>query len=179
MSKRHFEAIAVAIKAQAENFPNGQAAQALFLLADDLCDVFRDANPRFDAERFMEACGMEAPCLMPARTPEREQFLADVLITAVEGGVNYWAHTSEYRWLGGPKRTRVVLCDMEGDEKEHFVTIETIAEGLATIRKGSGLNKSIMAAILLGDTNNDGGEIDSDAADCIVQAGIFGEVIYG
>ena len=30
--------------------------------------------------------------------PSREGFLADVIVTAVEGGIGYWADVQEYRW---------------------------------------------------------------------------------
>lgn len=32
------------------------------------------------------------------RTPERAQFLADIITTAVEGGIGYWSTVSVYRW---------------------------------------------------------------------------------
>ena len=33
------------------------------------------------------------------RTKEREQFLGDIITTAVEGGTGYWAQVSQYQWI--------------------------------------------------------------------------------
>ena len=41
------------------------------------------------------------------------------------------------------------------------------------------INPQVLADILLGDNLNDAGVIDSTAADCIIQAGLFGEIVYG
>lgn len=42
----------------------------------------------------------------------REQFLDDVITTAVEGGINYWAFVDEYTWSDdGP--TSVIVIDTE------------------------------------------------------------------
>jgi hypothetical protein len=56
MSKKHFEAIARTIRFQvdaADTYVRG----ILRDLADDLCTEFRAANPNFDRDRFMKACG--------------------------------------------------------------------------------------------------------------------------
>jgi hypothetical protein len=41
---------------------------------------------------------------MTARSAEREEFLASIVTTAVEGGTGYWATVSEYEWDGLPDR---------------------------------------------------------------------------
>jgi len=51
--------------------------------------------------------------------------------------------------------------------------LRAIIEGRAHV--SDGLRKLIAGA----DATNDCGDIDAEAADCIVQAGLFGEVIYG
>lgn len=44
--------------------------------------------------------GVTPERVLPARdrTPERAEFLSDVLTTAVEGGIGYWSSVSDYRW---------------------------------------------------------------------------------
>lgn len=144
---------------------------------------------------------------MPARSPEREQFLADVIICAVEGGTGYWAMAAGYRWADiTPAETRVTLIEDEhgplfndacrvfadthgrkpkidemlDQEGVHRVTIDTIAEGLSKIRSGHvRMNSTLLGTILNADTENDAGEIDADGADAIVQAALFGELVYG
>lgn len=48
----------------------------------------------------------------PERTQARKQFLHNVFVTALEGGINYWAATEEYHWGtdGGAK----VVDDLDG-----------------------------------------------------------------
>lgn len=144
---------------------------------------------------------------MSKRTKEREQFLADIIVGAVEGGCSYWARSVAYRWSDeAPATTRVLLIDMEQEEEFYgevnaleaelgrkvklaeadaltgasLVTIDTVAKGLGKIKRNEvKLNSTLKKEILLGDSENDGGYIDADGADVIVQAAIFGEVVYG
>lgn len=117
---------------------------------------------------------------------ERQIFLQDVWTTAVEGGIGYWSQIEGYRWsdedpstMGGTlHELNDETDDFDGDQ--HVVTMGTITKGLGRIRRGEvTMNDRLRDAILLANRTNDAGEIDSDAADVIVQAGIFGEVVYG
>jgi hypothetical protein len=129
-------------------------------------------------------------------TAAREQFLADVITTAVEGGVGYWSQCSQYQWTdpsmesgrlrvvvgeGRPDEgTRATIEDMEDDNREHHITPSVIQNGIGKIKSGKvGVNKQIRTWIAEGDAENDAGMIDADCADVIVQAGLFGEVRYG
>lgn len=64
MSKKHFIAIAAKIREQLETtraiecLPiKVQRITALIQTARNLCEVFADANPRFQSHRFLVACG--------------------------------------------------------------------------------------------------------------------------
>lgn len=58
MTKKHFIKIAAAIGLQVEQWAEGtEGHDTLRELADDLCDIFKRINPRFDKDRFMAACG--------------------------------------------------------------------------------------------------------------------------
>ena len=60
------------------------------------------------------------------------------------------------------------------------VTPDVIQAGIDKVKSGAiELNKDILKAILVADVINDAGDIDSDAADCIVQAALFDEIVYG
>ena len=118
---------------------------------------------------------------------ERVDFLASMLVTAVEGGVNYWAEVRNYRWAfaedgsGRLVSASVELRDAEADGVEWMpVTLDTVERGIDRIKKGGvSLARSLMAAILLGDLNPEyAGDIDSEAADCIIQVGLLGDIIY-
>lgn len=128
------------------------------------------------------------------RTDERKQFLTDVLTTAVEGGINYWAAVSGYRWDVPLGEARVDVWESEeadddfgthwpSDYVPKHVTIDTIAHGIAVLTEqrkdaqpGSYWRSGFLAA---NRTNGDEGDYDAGIADDILQAGIFGEVVYG
>lgn len=117
---------------------------------------------------------------MPARTDERATFLADIIIAAVEGGTGYWASVSAYKWTLGPELTTATLHPEDEPDTSHVVTLDTIAHGIAVIRREEHLARvDIRTAILQADRYSDAGDIDADAADVIVQAALFGELVYG
>lgn len=121
-----------------------------------------------------------------ARSKERAEFLQDVLITAVEGGTGYWAAVSGYRYDDDkPETASVTLHPLNDDTGEfdgpaHAVTIDTIAAGIGRIKRGDlSINSALRGTILNASDENDAGDIDADGADAIVQAALFGELVYG
>lgn len=52
MTRKHFKAIADCVR----QVPN---TATRFNLTEDLCEMFRSFNPRFDSNRFRRACGFE------------------------------------------------------------------------------------------------------------------------
>lgn len=72
MTRKHFEAIASVFATlgdaydafaddAASGFDDGFAAgqlQALSEIAEDVADVLAEANPRFDRDKFLDACGV-------------------------------------------------------------------------------------------------------------------------
>jgi hypothetical protein len=118
-----------------------------------------------------------------ARTEEREQFLSDVVTIALEGGINYWADYRNYRnyqWGEGP--TSVEIKDMECGMPSPWRNIShaSIERGIKAIASGKvRFSAEIMGWILAGSALDDAGEIDATAADCIIQAAMFGEIVYG
>lgn len=122
---------------------------------------------------------------------DREQFLSDVLTTAVEGGINYWAAVSEYKWCDEndnniPASVRVhELDDTTGEYMEPgvFITTKEIGRAIARIMDvndeikhlGNHVRKDVFAASM----ENDAGDIDADIADVIMQIAVLGEVTYG
>jgi hypothetical protein len=91
------------------------------------------------------------------------------------------------------KAVRKALIDGDNDKiAETFTLIDadTIADGIERLLSGQvGVNRAILSAIqadVQEATSPDpqvrkyaGGNIDADAADAIVQAGIWGELVYG
>lgn len=138
---------------------------------------------------------------MAARTKEREEFLAEVIITAIEGGTGYWATVFKYKHADlPPAEVHAIIAendaveDAENDtppgetieaapflaEHGKRIGIDTIARGLGQITRGEiELGAATRKAIVEAARENDAGEIDADDADVIVQAGLFNKIIYG
>lgn len=163
---------------------------------------------------------------MPVRSIERQQFLADIIITALEGGIGYWATALRYKWSktdGTALEPGGVHAIIMEDDDEHqamleivttnFVSnegrnpsawdlfhygatidpededseplfykldIDTIAVGVkACLEEDFSLRSDIREYIRLADKENDAGDIDADGADAIVQAALFGKLVYG
>ena len=114
----------------------------------------------------------------------REEFLDDVIVTAIEGGIGYWSVCHSYKWQDQPEVTAVI---QEWDEWEDKAIGDKITVDRALIRKGikqvlsgeADVHKSMVKLIAAANATNDGGDIDADAADVIVQAAIFGTLTYG
>lgn len=130
------------------------------------------------------------------RVEARTEFLADIIITAVEGGTNYWASAFGYTHTS-PSETRVVLVPSEDleeaglwsgkpiteawlSEHGHEVTtakVEAVLERIRTYEVQIALSDQAM--IDHANHETDAGHIDADLADTIVQIACFGEVVYG
>jgi len=114
----------------------------------------------------------------------REEFLDDVIVTAIEGGIGYWSVCHSYKWQDQPEVTAVI---QEWDEWEDKAIGDKITVDRALIRKGikqvlsgeADVAASMVKLIAGADKTNDGGDIDADAADVIVQAAVFGTLTYG
>ena len=104
-------------------------------------------------------------------------FLADVLCTGVEGGINYWAlirNISRNESLG------IVSCsvkDFEDDDGEFVeISTDTIAKGIELYLSNSdNFTKRLYQELLCGNA----ADYDIEDADLIIQLGLFGNIIYG
>lgn len=122
-----------------------------------------------------------------------DQLLLDLFTTALEGGINYWSHCSSYHWshsgddltlghgLEDYKGFYAIIIEDE-DDTEHRIDRSIVARGyrLATdtpMRSSIAWSSGEKPPLVVGpDTDWD---FDADDADCIVQLGLFGEVVYG
>ena len=115
---------------------------------------------------------------MPARSEERTQFLKDVLVTAVEGGVTSWVERiRNYKPDDGTVTLVYENPNAQGSLTKDL-TIEDVARGLARICDGSaqcGNRDHIKRAY----DEMESGDIDADDADCIVQVAVLGEIVFG
>lgn len=119
------------------------------------------------------------------RSAAREQFLADVIVCAVEGGTGYWAQVSAYRHSDGPAATFAVLHEMSEDGDDYSeqgarLDLDAVARGIGRLQRGEvKVNGELLGSILAANATNDACEIDADGADVIAQAALLGDVIYG
>lgn len=65
MTKKHFEAVAAAIKKQFDNaqgltneFARNSATTVVYSIAQDFARIAASDNPRFDTQRFLRACSI-------------------------------------------------------------------------------------------------------------------------
>lgn len=123
------------------------------------------------------------------RTDKRKEFLTDILTTAVEGGINYWARVVKYKWDpdGGTALGEAYVDIYETEEaydkkpediEIHHVDIDVIAKGIGVLR-AKHAHYPPKAFWEANSSNGEEGDYDAGDADAILQAGIFGEVVYG
>jgi hypothetical protein len=132
---------------------------------------------------------------MPKLSPERKEFLHGVFTTALEGGIGYWSQASKYRWSQGDEAQTedldgfiAVVHPLNDDESGYVkkgltVNRAVIQRGLRLIgdrAEKCTVRDDIYRNIVAADrSNGEQGDMDAECADCIVQAGLFGEIIYG
>lgn len=118
----------------------------------------------------------------------RQEFLRDIAITAVEGGIGYWASFVKYKWFETESIDnllpfpviRIVPAEDPDDFDECDITAATISWGLALAGvREIDLRDEYRGTILTATVMNDASNIDADIADCIVQLGLFGEIVFG
>ena len=112
-----------------------------------------------------------------------QEFVDDVMCTALEGGISYWAKildvdvknvTEKYEYLSDAVSRGAVIhfgdVEEEEDDSNWFFGLDEFIKGVTLYlqRKGHAL-----------EPQTDPGYIDVDHADVIVQLGLFGEVVYG
>lgn len=120
---------------------------------------------------------------MTTKTAERTDFLGGVLISAVEGGIGYWAQVRSYSYKqerGRITDVRAKLRDIELERPADWtdIDLDTIERGLEHIKSNS-VDVLFVRRIRAAEKENDASDIDSDDADVILQTALFGEVIYG
>lgn len=126
-----------------------------------------------------------------------EEFLADVLCTAIEGGVDYWADISDIK-----KRTRTAdkvqdwdyvsarfterepsaeaAENADGERKTKVVGYAELAEGIQRVlTPGFKVNDEIRGWLSSSAGSNDAGMVDVTVADVVIQAAMYGEIVYG
>ena len=112
----------------------------------------------------------------------RDEFINDIAETALYGGIGYWAQASKVGEWGNREQCRIVEFDEDTGAPQGggWNLLRAIRSGLAIAAEPSvSMNPTIRRDIVMSNRANDGGGIDADAADVIVQLGCFGRIVYG
>ena len=108
-----------------------------------------------------------------------KKHLVDLLTDIVEtGSIHYWARylrVTRNEELDVESAKILDLVELEegtGEKKKYEITPDTIMKGIEKILSdGFQIRSDIKASIVSDD-------VDSEAGDCIIQAALFGELIY-
>lgn len=120
-------------------------------------------------------------------------FLSDIMITAFDGsygGCWYWAQPAGDDWLRTNNKEDVLeqqwlsaaIIDKESADAEDdvfIVQLSTLRDGIQTLLADEPIRSDLMQHLHTAITELDAGEIDAELADCIVQTGLWGKVVYG
>jgi hypothetical protein len=103
------------------------------------------------------------------KTTVTDQFLMDLLCTAVEGGIYYWAAVTDTVRIDGYEYVEATLVDMEeGEDSEPMtITLDLLFLGVQNL-----IDQYPWRISMLDDH-------DAEDADVAVQMALFGEVVYG
>ena len=111
-----------------------------------------------------------------------DDLLDSIIITAAEGGINYWAEVRPV--APNPKRSDYPRLMLHGtsETEEDFTPMpldrEAALRGLRRVIETEPCRRDIYAHIMQAIDDNDGCHIDAEAADVIVQIALFNELIY-
>ena len=124
-------------------------------------------------------------------TPTFNQLAWDILCTACEGGgISYWAEgrnakrDDDLNWLQidlRPDRDEGAAFK-KGDPRNDWKTIgvEQIAEGMRRIASGEcKVRADIRQTVIMCLVDPENGDHDAEIADCIIQAAMFNELVFG
>lgn len=132
--------------------------------------------------------GPEPAAVVAIRHELSPQFVGDVLCTMIESGYGWFAWESQEREtaadevLGWRYRAAVAVEIDEDDGTEgqrRKIDAAVIAEAIGKILTGGPTNSVLRDCIASAVAEGDPGRIDAEAADCIAQIAVFGEVRYG
>lgn len=119
---------------------------------------------------------------MKTRTRERNQFLSDTLVGAIEHAGYGFPEIVEYvvEPDGDPAGTYAVITDRYDDEDttQHRVTVDTIAKGFGVIRRLGTPNDMARDLLLADRTNGEDGDLDVVGALAVLECALFGKVVY-
>jgi hypothetical protein len=113
--------------------------------------------------------------------PNDREFLSDVFIIALEGGISYWADVTKVERVVDLHAGMEVRDNEDREAPWHYVGRQALRTAINTIIHDralairSDLRRDIYSAWI----DLDAGQIDAEGADVIVQVAAFGEIVFG
>lgn len=106
----------------------------------------------------------------------KQELHQNIFISALEGGTGYWAQVNAYSYT--QLVADITLLDTG---EQHHIDEDVIAKGLERVASGGVANKQVtsIADMAMHNPERASVAIDTEVADCIVQAGLFGEIVFG
>ena len=105
------------------------------------------------------------------------------LVDAVPQAVGYWVDQYKEVHYTSEDTKRIYKLNVidENTDQEYLISVNTIIEGIQKVVSGTIEVHSSIIGYILSDLGQglQGGYIDAEALDVIVQVGLFGEVVYG
>jgi hypothetical protein len=105
----------------------------------------------------------------------RDEFINNIIEMSTDyGGIDYWCEP--YTAKNGSTRIKVT----EESVKYYTISHQVIEKGIKLIISGAiEIDREIEKYIHYANAHHDLAELDSTCTDCIVQVGLFGELVYG
>lgn len=144
---------------------------------------------KFADQSAIKVEGSDVSVLEPQETAQQWQknkanyrnvFFGEIIINAIEshcGGYLSWCIIRTYKWKGREEDVIATIVDDEG--KEHHINNDVIRKGIGLIQIGDvDVRRDIVDTLLEACQMMDAGDVDAEIADCIIQAALFGEIVY-
>lgn len=116
---------------------------------------------------------------------ERQQFLTDLMCTAIEHYGYGFPEALEYE-PDGDKPHAFIIDRYEseditdpGELEQYYITPLTMAHGLSVIRDWPAKSEWVKDLLLSDRTNGDDGDYDVIGALAVLECALFGKVVYG
>jgi hypothetical protein len=117
--------------------------------------------------------------------PDIDRLFHDIFVTALEGGISYWASVRSYHWSTWSKdgthddleNFSADIAEYE-DETKHTINRHTILAGIQHILTSTAKDDKLRERLVANLLDPERADFDADDADVIVQAGLFSEIVY-
>jgi hypothetical protein len=144
---------------------------------------------KFADQSAIKVEGSDVSLLEPQETAQQWQktkanyrnvFFGEITVAAIESqcaGYFGWCMIKKYKWKDREEDVIATIADDEGEE--HHINNDVIRKGIGLILIGDvDVRRDIIDTLLESCQMMYAGDVDAEIADCIIQAALFGEIVY-